>query len=307
MKVVITGATSFIGRAFVKSAVAQGWECVCVVRKRTLKMGAELPSCASVRLLELDMKDYGALGDLTGSCDYLVHLAWNGTRGQDRMNPAIQSYNYEASMAALASMVRAGCRGVMLAGSQAEYGIQEAVISEESPCRPNTEYGKWKLALFRDCTSYCLRHGVVLLEPRFFSLYGPGDFPETMLISMAHNMLLNKQCRLTECRQMWDFLYIQDAIDAMILLLENDTASGIYNFASGDCRPLKEFVEELHELLGSKSELLYGAIPYPETGMVSIQPHIGKLLGALSPWYPAVSFATGMKRVVEDMTNQQFC
>lgn len=61
---------------------------------------------------------------------------------------------------------------------------------------------------------------MTLLEPRFFSLYGPNDYEGTMIISVLKKMLKDLSCDLTECIQIWDFLYIDDAIDALVILIE---------------------------------------------------------------------------------------
>ena len=104
---------------------------------------------------------------------------------------------------------------------------------------------------------------------------------------------------------MWDFLYLEDAIRALVALIENQDAEGAYNFGSGDCRPLKEFVFEMKKAANSKSELCFGAIPYPETGMVSIQPDISKLMAA-TKWNAEVSFAEGIKRIYREKTDGRF-
>lgn len=72
-------------------------------------------------------------------------------------------------------------------------------------------------------------------------------------------------------------MYIKDAVKAMIYLMENDF-DGVYNFGSKDTRQLKDFIYEIKEILQSKSNLNFGAIPYPITGKVSIDPDINKLL-----------------------------
>ena len=71
---------------------------------------------------------------------------------------------------------------------------------------------------------------------------------------------------LTQSVQMWDYLFIDDACDALIKLIDSG-ASGAFNFASGDCRQLKDYVLEMRQVLHSRSELRFGAVPYPPTGM----------------------------------------
>lgn len=166
-RIAITGAGSFIGQALTACADGLGWEPVLVTRPgHSLGNG---PS--SGRFVELAMEDYARLGEAVGPCDCLVLLAWNGTRGAARMDAALQQRNLDTSLTGIRSALAAGCRRIVLAGSQAEYGPHDGPITEESACRPNTEYGRAKLALYRQAEALCREWGAVLAEPRFFSVW----------------------------------------------------------------------------------------------------------------------------------------
>ena len=98
---------------------------------------------------------------------------------------------------------------------------------------------------------------------------------------------------------MWDFLYIDDAIDGLVKLVEDDVPEGIYNFGSGYSAPLKEFVERMKETTNSDSELRYGAIPYPSTGIVNVNPEVKKLMKC--GWIPKIEFEEGIKRICDSL------
>ena len=298
MKIVITGANSFIGKNLADRAEELGWETILVMRK-----GHKVNLGKNSRMVELAMEEYDHLGSLTGPCDCFVHLAWNGTRGGARMNVALQQKNVEYSLRGVHSILSAGCDRIISAGSQAEYGQYLEQISETGTCKPNTEYGKAKLAFYEELATLCIQNRTAYKEPRFFSLYGPGDFSGTMILSILRDMLANRPCRLSECRQMWDYLYVDDAIDGLIRLCKDPCPDGVYNFGSGDARPLREYVEDMARLTQTKSELLYGAVPYPPTGMVSIWPDVSKLKRELH-WEPKVSFEEGIQSILRFITEE---
>ena len=297
MKIAISGASSFIGMRLIKDIDTRNWDIIAVVREKS-KSIPELQSFSNVEIVECNMEDYHSLGEKIGRVDCFMHLSWNGTRGEDRANEKMQLLNYNYGLAAVESMINAGCKRIVTAGSQAEYGPHKEIINESSLCIPNTEYGKYKLKFYEAVKAICESKGISYKEPRYFSLYGPDDTDKTMIISMLKNMIHGEPCELTECIQMWDFLYIDDAIKALIKLCETDCADGVYNFGSGDCRQLKDFVEEMKLLSESNSELLYGAVPYPATGMVSICPDITKLRNETG-WSPKISFREGIKTIIE--------
>ena len=298
MKIIVTGANSFIGRRFVSKCAGFGDECVAVVR-RGKQCEAQLLFEPNVQIVECNMEEYSQLGSIIGTSDCLVSFAWNGTRGKERMNHQRQMDNFNFCFNGIKSMIDAGCKMIVTAGSQAEYGNCDGEISEDTDTCPNTEYGKYKLMLYRTTVEYCKLLGIKVLEPRFFSLYGVGDFDNTLISGTVRRMLKNEECNLTECQQMWDFLYIDDAVDALCRLVHAEK-QGVYNFASGDCRVLRSFVEEMKCVLRSNSVINYGKIQYPETGMVSLQPCINKIQTMIS-WEPNVSFAQGIEMVASDI------
>lgn len=294
MKVIITGANSFIGKRFAEHICNMGWEAVLVMRPGR---STDQKNC---QVLHLSMEEYDRLGKLAGPCDCFVHLAWNGTRGDARMDRELQKMNATYSLQAVRSMLAVGCGRVITAGSQAEYGPHTEQITEDTLCIPNTEYGKAKLRFYEGVMSLCSQNGADYKEPRFFSLYGPGGFSGTMVISILENMLAGRPCQLTQGIQMWDFMYIDDAIEALTRLCWRPCPNGVYNFGSGDIRQLKDYVLEMARLTCSGSDLQFGAAPYPATGMVSLWPDISKLKRELT-WEPQVTFAEGIRVIVERM------
>lgn len=304
MRICITGANSFIGLPLVKKASSIGWEVVAVIRVGN-EQKEYLANIPNVSVIELNLEDYGRLGQMVGSVDCTVLLAWNGTRGITRLDDDLQRSNYEHNLNAVKSLVASGCKRIITAGSQAEYGIYNEEITEKTECKPNTAYGIYKVKLYEEAYKLCQEKGISLKEPRFFSLYGPGDYENTMIMSSIRDMLEDKPCMFTEAIQMWDYLYIEDAIEALLIICEKSCADGVYNFGSGDCRPLRDYIEEQKEILGSNSELIFGAIPYSPAGIVSIQPSIEKLMSEVF-WKPSTTFEMGIKKIVSSLYDNRY-
>ena len=231
--------------------------------------------------------------------DCFIHLAWNGTRGVARNDEKIQAENLKYSQYALESAVALEVDTFVSAGSQAEYGPwqKKEKLSETIIPDPNTAYGKMKLEFYKIACRICTIKKIRFLEPRFFSLYGPSDFSGTMIMSILNDMLQNKPCKLTLGIQDWDFLYIDDAVLGLVKLLQDKKTHGIYNFGSGECHPLKFYIEKMYQITKSSSVLNYGAIPYPSTGMVNVNPDIEKLKSI--GWKPEVTFEEGIKRILD--------
>lgn len=300
-KVIITAANSFIGYRLCKRMAEQGYYIYALVRSEN-KNNVVLNSLKNVKIINERMENYKNLPTVIGeSCDIGIALAWNGTRGAARDDTFKQEKNYIYSMDSIISFAKMECQVIVTAGSQAEYGPWEGTekLDESTPCKPNTEYGKYKLKLYHQALKLCESNNIRLIEPRFFSLYGPDDYEGTMIISTIDNMLQNKPCMLTECIQMWDFLYVDDAVEALHKLIASKRAHGVYNFGTGTAKKLKEYVMLMHRLTGSNSKLIFGAIPYPATGIVHTNPSILRLTGEIS-WKPRTTFVEGIEHVINN-------
>lgn len=300
MRMLITGATSMIGSALIERLAHDGHRVIALARTNAAKT-LRIRQLPFVEIVHCDMASYGNLSRLiSDSVDAAVLMAWNGTRGKDRMDAAIQQQNETCYAQLLPELEKLGCHTIMTAGSQAEYGpwYSEQAQSEEAPTCPNTEYGKSKLRFYHMAHAFCQGRGIRLIEPRLFSVYGPNDDENTLIMSLLRLMLKNEPCHMTACVQMWDYVYIDDVVTGLVKLLTEDHPGGVYNFGSGDCRPLKEYVEEIYRITGSRSALHYGAVPYPVTGMVNIHPNVSKLRS--TGWTPAVTFAEGIRQILKE-------
>lgn len=294
----ITGATSFIGINLIKELVNKEYNIIAIIRKNSLKK--DLLSSYNIEIIELDLSEIEKLPELTNKRQGIFyHLAWDGTRGMTRSNKELQEKNVENSIKALEIAKKLQCNTFFTAGSQAEYGIKKCIVTEETKCNPNTEYGKAKLRFYKYAKLFCQKNNIRLIEPRFFSLYGKGDFESTLILSALKKMKANQDIDLTKCVQIWNFLHIKDAVNALIKLQESN-ASGIFNFGSKDTRKLKKFIKEMYKTTKSKSKLNFGNIQYGKNGIINVNPSILKLQNAIS-WEPLISFKDGIEEIIKDL------
>lgn len=288
MRIVIAGANSFIGKRLLGKASADN-DIIAIVREgSSFKFdGAKMVSC--------DLADYGKLWQLCGPCDCYIDLTWMGSRGADCQNEEMQRMNYDATLASMKSMAEAGCKILVSSGSQAEYGQVEDVITEETPTNPNTEYGKYKLRIFNEVSELADKMGCRFIEPRYFSLYGPGDYEKTLIMATLAKLMKNDPVNLNECTQLWDYLFVDDAMDALLNLCYSDKAKGVYNFATGNPQTLKNFILEMKEAVNSKSEVNFGVVTY--NGLyIDLNPDVTKLRTAAN-WEPKTSFKDGIRKI----------
>lgn len=304
MRIVVTGATSFIGRAIVGDLLEGRHQVFAAVRPDSAGRG-ELEAIQEKRngqlaVLPVDLSGCGDLDAhpaLEGHADLWLHLGWEGSGSANRKNPEIQARNIGYALEALGAAGRLGCTRFLFSGSQAEYGILDGVMREDSPCLPVSEYGKDKLEVCRRAGERARELGITYLHARIFSVYGPGDHPWSLVSSCVDTFIKGGHMEFGDCTQQWNYLYIKDAARAMTGLLLANSPSGVYNVAGNDTRPLRSFIEEIHRLCGGRGTFEYGKRPPNAEGVVSLNPDTGKLQRAVN-FLPQISFEEGIREMI---------
>jgi len=293
MRVVLTGATSFLGRYLVDELEKRNAEVLAIIRpdseKREMYTGYP-----HVRTILTDMDNIYTWVEIIGLADYFFHLGWDGIGASGRSDVVIQQKNIQTAMHCINGAEALGCKAFLFAGSQAEYGPQTGTISEDIPCSPVTEYGKAKL---RVCKQAMARSSSMkYYHARIFSVYGEGDHPWALIPKCICTLCAGEDMKLSPCMHYWNYMYASDAAYALCGLLLSGAESGIYNVASKDTRCLKEFVEEIYISCGRKGRLSFGTYNYIESPM-SRQPDISRLNNIVEA-IPSTPFEEAIARLV---------
>ncbi|MEY8354110.1 NAD(P)-dependent oxidoreductase [Lachnospiraceae bacterium 54-53] len=305
MNVVVTGATSFLGRALTDRLLREHCQVFAVVRPGSRNMGGFYKERKGLTLIERQLEEMEELDRVIHEpCQAFYHFGWDGSGSEGRMKREVQQKNVEDSLKALEGARRLGCSRFLFSGSQAEYGIHEEAMTEETECTPVSEYGKAKLEFLRravERTERWRRTGVSDMEyihSRIFSVYGPGDHPWSLVESCLRAFGAGEYISLGECTQMWNFLYVDDCIRALILLMEQEkSVSGIYNVAGPESenRPLKEYVRMMYEALGRHGSYSHGRRKPNAEGPANLIPDIRKLTEKTG-WKPLTGFSDGIRQ-----------
>lgn len=294
--VVVTGATSFIGVQLIQELRLKSVGIYAAIRPGS-KNRNRLPHFPDLNIIPCDLSDVNQMvAYLPEKVDLFYHLAWEGARKPYRDNEVIQQANYRAAIQAYRVAKEKGCKKFIGVGSQAEYGKTQGIITEDYPKNPTTQYGNYKLKAYSQLKNMGIADGITVIWPRIFSVYGQYDYPGTLIMSAIEKMKNNQPLDLTECVQNWNYLYVKDIGQMLCQMGFENCESGAYNLASCDNRTLKEYVKELKQILGSTSELNFGAATYGAEGVISFQPSINKLKKAF-PLFEFTSFGKGIKEM----------
>lgn len=310
-RVILTGATSFIGKAVMEELVAQGCQVFAVVRPGSAgpaawrrgtaaeagsAEAAELAPCVLPASLET-ISGLLTAPSLSDGADAWLHLGWGGAGSANRQNPELQAKNIGYALDALETAGKLGCRRFLFSGSQAEYGICRELMREDMECSPVSEYGKDKLMVCRQAAERARELHIDYIHTRIFSVYGPGDHPWSLVSTCVDTFLKGGHMEMGPCTQQWNYLYITDTAKALTKLLLGKAPSGVYNVAGEDTRPLREYIEEIYRLCGSRGTYEFGNRPPNAEGEAWLMPDIGKLTAATG-FRQEVSFEAGIRRLM---------
>lgn len=311
MRAVVTGATSFVGAAAMKEMLNRGHEVIAVVRPSSEKLAAVTgPNERAIRegRLKIVENDLSApqllLGKTGNTCDMFLHFGWGGSGSGARTDKKLQERNLLYSLDTIRAAKELGCRRFLFSGSQAEYGLCNTKMTEETECAPRSAYGEAKLKMRYEGWELCRKLGLSYIHTRIFSAYGPGDHPWTLVETCIDAFKKGETISLGACTQLWNFLYITDLARAMCALAEmpeerlERAENPVFNLAGEDTRPLKEFVEEIRSVCGGRGICAYATRKENAEGAVNLIPDISKLCWATG-WRPETDFKTGIQKILE--------
>ena len=320
MNILITGASSFIGRALSRQLISEGYEVYGVIRP-TSKNTESLERNSRLHIIKCDASEYGKLTEEKLPSMYAcIHLAWGGTTKEGRQDPEINAENEKNTLCMVRTAKALGCSRFIFAGSQAEYGVTldrvkngeatDGPVSEEYPCSPLSAYGKSKLRMLEKCSSLCTELEMSYIHLRIFSVYGEGDRDNSLVSSCVKTFSGNTHIELTSCEQLWNMLNIRDCAKAIADMIscvftipdEEMLSDYVVNIAGGDTRPLYEFVSEIHDIIG-KGSCEFTRVNYSPEGTPYLNPDTTKLR-ELTGFVPQVSFAEGIDRILKAEASQ---
>ncbi|HZL48553.1 MAG TPA: NAD(P)-dependent oxidoreductase [Solirubrobacteraceae bacterium] len=286
-RVMLTGATGFVGRHTLLALARAGHDVRAVARRRG-------PELAGVTWHESDLL---AGCEVVGEVEpeILIHLAWYAEHG--KFWSSTENVRWvEASLALLRAFAAAGGERAVIAGTCAEYEPSFEVYPESAPQQPETLYGASKHGLHVIASAFAAEVGLSLAWGRLFFLYGPFEQPERFVPSLVLALLRRERARMTEGTQLRDFLHVADA-GAAFAALADSALTGPVNIASGQAIKLRELATLIARYTGSLELLDVGGMPRREGEASSIVADVHRLEGEVG-WRPRIALEDGVRDTV---------
>lgn len=292
-KIIITGATSMIGIALTEVAIREGTEVYAIIRPDTKRRDRIIKS-PLVHTVFASLDTLNTVNDsIPRDCDVLYHFAWLGTNKETRDDPQVHEKNIRYTLDVVELAERLGCHRFIGAGSQAEYGPVDGVIDENTRFNPVTSYGIAKYAAGILSRKLCEKKGIKHIWGRIFSVYGPHDNEGTMLNYAIDCFNKGEVAKFSSGTQLWNYLYESDAGEMFYRMGQREIAPKTYFIASQESRQLKDYIDTLMAVYGSKAKAEF------DTGQdsYSLNVDVEDSLNALG-YKHQISFEAGIQKML---------
>jgi nucleoside-diphosphate-sugar epimerase len=229
MKTLITGATGFIGRRLTTRLTSLGRDLRCAVRP--MSDTTALMNRPNIELVCADLGNKASLEDAVRGADVVFHLAVDYSR------PTIDDVHNLLDVC-----LSTGIRRFVYFSSIAAVGLSnvQETITEKTPCHPDTEYGKLKLAAERILLEAHAKHGFPVVIVRPTSVYGIGEVNWWLpLFQAIHGGRLSRL--FGDGSNLLSLCFIDNLIDGVLLAEERKSAIGqVYIVSDGSPYPFRE-------------------------------------------------------------------
>jgi len=296
----VTGASGFLGSWLVRRLLQEGHTVLAIVRP-----GRNHPRLKAIApQIEFAYADLATISNIIPNVEHFepdvtFHLAWWGGNSSKLVDDPEQVYaNVPGTLELVRLAHKTGCKGFFFFGTSVEYGTYQIPVRETDAVLPRNLYGYSKHALMQLTQALSAQWGMRFCGIRPFWTYGPMDDDLRMIPYVTRQFLDGKRPKITAGEQLWDFLYVEDAVKALTGLAANNDAAGIFNLGSGKVRPLKEIVTLIRDLIDPRLEIGFGEISYSRHQVMHLEADISKLRSATG-WSPQISLEEGLRRTVE--------
>lgn len=301
-KILITGASGFVGSNLVRRLLQEGCE-VHILSQPVFSQWRLRDILPKLNNHIIDLLEPKKLEQLVRRIkpEIIFHLAALGVfSGISPSEKKLFENNFLGTVNLIKASSEIDYKCFVNTGSSSEYGPKEKPMKESDICEPISPYGISKLAALLYGSFIAKTQNRPIIGLRLFSPFGYFDDAQRLIPPVIISALQNKDILLSNPQGVRDFIFIEDVVDAYLKFIDRagQFKGEIFNLGSGKETSVQEAVKTICELTNSKSRIKWGAVSPRPWDTAHWQADISKIKRCLH-WKPGHSFKQGLKKTIQ--------
>lgn len=257
-RVIVTGANGFIGSSLIKKLIHNNIEVLAI---DISFQKSNLPDSTLITELEAGIDDLEYIQEKIGAAQYdtFYHFAWKGVNGPQKADPIVQIDNIKMAMNCANLAQRTGCKRILCAGTIAEQATNS--LSQLKATSGGMLYGVAKYSTHLLLETYCKNIGLDFVWMQFSNIYGPNNKTGNLVSYTVGELMQDHEAKFGPAAQPYDFIFVDDLIEAILRLGETETIENYYFIGSGEPRILSDYLKEIGRVMGKEELIRIGERP----------------------------------------------
>ncbi|GEO83493.1 MULTISPECIES: NAD-dependent epimerase/dehydratase family protein [Alphaproteobacteria] len=256
-KILLTGATGFVGRQIHRALTQAGHTVVPVIRPGTqARLIEDRGDAAPIVSVDLFAEDASWWSGTCGDIDAVVHSAWFVEPGKYLDSP-LNLACVAGTLALAQGAAAAGVGHFVGIGTCMEYRLPSDHLTVDAPLEPKTLYAASKLSVYQMLQRYFADMATAFSWCRLFYLYGEGEYPNRLVPYVRGQLEQGQVAKLSSGTQLRDFLDVREAGASVAQVVETGQ-EGAINICSGRPTTIRELVEAVADEYGRRDLLEFG-------------------------------------------------
>ena len=187
------------------------------------------------------------------------HFAWAGVNGPEKADPLVQLDNAKMTLSCAWIAKQLGCKKFLCSGTVAEKGVESLPLLEKTS--GGMLYGVAKHCTHIMLETYCKNIGLPFVWMQFSNIYGPQNKTGNLVSYTLGELLQGREATFGPAMQPYDFIYVDDLIEAVYRIGFCETRENCYLIGSGEPRILREYLIEIGHRCGKPELVKLGVRP----------------------------------------------
>ena len=228
---------------------------------------------------------------------HIIHCAWIGVEAHERNDIKYQVQNISFLSDLLEISRVTNLTEFISLGSQAEYGILNSKVSENSIVNPVSSYGATKVASQQILKTFCNANKINWIWLRLFSFIGENENKNWLIPSLIDKIIKDDVIEMTPGEQKYSYMFVKDFALIILKIINSNVESGIYNVSGDELISLKELVDLIGKKLNISPKINWGALPYRSNQSMHIEGNTSELKNQIGD-YKLTGISDTLDRVI---------